>query len=55
MKDLSFIQLNHLAASKENDGAGSRLIAEIKHYGNRYRFTSILVNSVDTTVRFYKK
>jgi hypothetical protein len=42
-----------MVARYEKGGSGSRLIAEIKHYGNRLRYTSILVDSLTHVVPFY--
>jgi hypothetical protein len=55
MKQLSFLQLNHLCANKEHEGSGSRLIAELRHFGSRFRYTSILVNSMPSSFEFYSK
>jgi hypothetical protein len=54
MKSNDFLQLNYMSAKSETKGAGSRLMAEIKHYANRFRYSSIIVSSVETAVEFYK-
>jgi hypothetical protein len=54
MKSNDFLQINYMTANKEHRNAGSRLMAEIKHYANRFRYSNIIVSSVDTAVGFYK-
>jgi hypothetical protein len=55
MTDKSILQLNWMVAKVENGGSGSRMLAEVRHYANRNRFTNIIASAVPTAVGYYKK
>jgi hypothetical protein len=54
MKNKHFLQLNYMCARKEKNHSGSRMIAEIKHYAGRQRYSSIIVSSILKSVEFYE-
>jgi hypothetical protein len=43
-----------MCAKTEQGGSGSRMMAEVKHYANRYRYSAVIVSSVLKSVKFYE-
>jgi hypothetical protein len=54
MQKKAFLQINYMCSKKEGSGAGSRMMAELKHYANRLRINAIIVSSVPKSIKFYQ-